>query len=587
MHKRGGIIIKKIFLSFTVFFMVFINLVPLVSSAYSDEDTNQYTDFPIASSYYRLKSLSDRLAKNYPDYTVDDVYWFYWYGNDVNSSGNPQSKGYFVAIDKNCTIKENNGIYTFSNYECFYASAETRSAGGSASGSPTNYIDRHFIDIDTTNCIGTLYNVVNDKRTGEVSYNYMNIETNYDGILKSKFGVEVTFSPALQGSLDRIIDDNGISRESNYFNMTVNNKSDTGIQFMMCIHEVGQNIEFVTPDFGSSSNPLFNSYVSDMSAEEQLSYLDKVKDSASTFLVVSPDNWVAGSKDIYDWYYKNIKGSDNNSDDSSVNTSSHPSLSGIVKYVYITEESYYYTDTNTGNRKKFKGNSSWHYIPAGVPCTYSFSWNQINLKADTDYEVSVFAIPNSAGTVILNHSFADDGYSLNFGNAVQVYNSSFSLKNDTKYDSNDNSFGNITYNPEVNALGGLGVGLGIGGAGGVGVGGSGFGGSGGLGGNSSVNVDIPDLTAIKGFTDEDGNDVTDDTTIKQVLSPDYVYPKYRVYDSNDYSSSGGAFQVLSNSFSGFFGLVRSLFGYFPSTYFQMLSFGITALIVVGIIKAVK
>lgn len=86
--------------------------------------------------------------------------------------------------------------------------------------------------------------------------------------------------------------------------------------------------------------------------------------------------------------------------------------------------------------------SGWHIVKGSSTYTRSFKWSQINLKKDVEYDVIVLAMPTKFDKPSSVFIYDNCIHYLDLSTGSVVYRSSFTVPNPATYDSTDTEFGN-------------------------------------------------------------------------------------------------------------------------------------------------
>lgn len=198
-----------------------------------------------------------------------------------------------------------------------------------------------------------------------------------------------------------------------------------------------------------------------------------------------------------------------------------------------------------------------HYVSSGESVAVFFNYSQINLKENVDYTVYVTATRcdlDHASEIFIDpvRDITPDMKGVRSHDIV--YQSDFSMVHysDVKYDSKDSSNGVLPF-------------------------------------SSAEDIKRYSLS-YNAAEDSDGKI---DYTAKDVYSDKNSWynsgGSWSTSDSSvslDSPSSSSDFSSLSRSFSSFFSFVNATFNYFPSSYKMIISLGLTAIVVLALIKAV-
>lgn len=212
-----------------------------------------------------------------------------------------------------------------------------------------------------------------------------------------------------------------------------------------------------------------------------------------------------------------------------------------VRFVLIKEvwqQAAYLGDSYT----KAKGENFWQIQTSGTNSSSFICWSQMQLLKDKNYDVVVLAYESDLDFI---PHFNNPKWSDCQGKIVEVYRSTFSLSKDTNFNPNDDSFGNSSYIPGQ----------------------------------------ILDNDHFSQYVDGDGNIQSGNFTSGDISGN--RNSSNHIYDGTPSgSSSGGSFNSLSYSISGFFSFFNQVFSLLPSNFISVISLGITSIIVISIFKGV-
>lgn len=216
---------------------------------------------------------------------------------------------------------------------------------------------------------------------------------------------------------------------------------------------------------------------------------------------------------------------------------------GNPVYVYVSQE---WTDYTEGfNGDTVLAPSSWHSIPSGyVNQNYSASWTQMMLSANTEYDCVVYAC--------LNSNLLDTNYDPNsawnvrgsftvtcaLNDVQEIYRSTFTISDPAEFNPNYIDEGNQTYPWNPNAD------------------------------NSSL------FNVSNAYKDDTGNVVVRGQTRGGI-------------DASTWSAWGDiSDNNMNNIFRSYFSFLNGAMNCFPKAFIQLLTLGLSGLIVLGIIKVV-
>lgn len=237
-------------------------------------------------------------------------------------------------------------------------------------------------------------------------------------------------------------------------------------------------------------------------------------------------------------------------------------------FIYLTEEWFYNYDVLTHQNRIVNAVSCYHIAKSGTTYTCHVGENQINLKQDVEYDLVVLgsfieAHPNGyldshfndTLMELYNISYIDPYITLDGSGYMpeEVYRSTFILDKSTDYKSTQYSDDGFL---QIGALG-----------------------------------------TSYAYDPNDTNNEVFNTIYAQQNSegvPNYKNSSFsELYNTHhfDYGGSSGvnigSNLNLSSGFGGLFGMLSSFLKQLPGDFFNIFSFGFTALIIIGIIKAVK
>jgi len=318
--------------------------------------------------------------------------------------------------------------------------------------------------------------------------NVVGMETNFPDVKSDsdKLSLSVTFNPTLSGAVDRIVNQNGVSAESNYFSMQITNNSSSNAQFVFAVVPTGS-------DLNLSSAQINRNTGFDMTAANGVFYY-------------SCKEWV--------W---------------------SPTMAVKNNMSALTLTKYYQS-------------SAWHVVKGNSSYTRSFNWNQLDLEAGVEYDAVVWAVTTDCDIPIRNFSNSLADYYIDLSAGSEVHRSTFNVPNPVAYDSTNQEFGNIS--------------------------------------NNGIADIVKDGDIAFGYEDKE----TGETVIEDIYYQDKVdewADWERVYlekDVSDFSFSDLT-AILSNS-RGFFDFLSIVFGWLPSWFWGLIVFGLSSIVVIGIVKAI-
>ncbi len=280
---------------------------------------------------------------------------------------------------------------------------EDNGSGGMNIYSTTGSKNQPYDYVNSSNKGYRIFEVEENEETGEkiVSYYHMTYGTYHcysksnlepsiweslglkaPEVLEDSVNLSVSFTPSLSGEVDRIVEQNGVSAESDYFSMSITNNSSKNAQFVFAVVPSGNGLAL-------SNAPI---------------------DSNTGF---SMSNSTAK-------YYYTCK-----------------------EWVWAPTIAYK-NNLHSFTLTKYYQSCAWHIVGGGSTYTRSFNWNQLNLEKDVVYDAVVYAISTDSDVPISNFTNSNHEYYLDIFSGKEVYRSSFSLPNPVTYDSSNSEFGNTS-----------------------------------------------------------------------------------------------------------------------------------------------
>lgn len=491
---------KKFFLSVPVIFTLILTLfAPLsVSAAEISLPTNyklypdgSAVDCPVSSSFSYFSADDFQRCGYNKDLFLNLQFYF---RHPSSSEIFYTFSLYFYTTDSSSlNVESSDGIYhlTSSNSSFCYGTGSYRYIYSSSSldefcdiSIPNNRVTDSISEIIFNSNTNDFYY----KRSGDwekINGIFVNIETNIFNYSPG-LDLEVKFNPNLSGNLDRIIDQNGVKAESDYFSMEVINHSSKNAQFLFAIVPEGEQFSFNPKDL----------YGVGLDTESL----------KSTFFYLSQE-----------WVYS-------------------PTITSQLPAKRVDESTYSQI-------------TPWHFISADSTIQHSFNWSQVNITKDTNYDAVVLAIPTPHDKASKVFLYDKNPHFLSLDNCQEVYRSTFSVENPVKYDSTCEEFGNYP----SNGLSGLGKGT----------------------------------VSANAYVDKDtGEVVVEDVSAKEKAEaraewePGLIQNDISGFDLSSVKSILGESKAVFN----FFG---EALGFMPSWFWSLLILGISSIVVIGIIKALK
>lgn len=233
---------------------------------------------------------------------------------------------------------------------------------------------------------------------------------------------------------------------------------------------------------------------------------------------------------------------------------------GNPTYVYVKDE-WIYLPHGTQGVITANAPSSWHYLQSGEAESVTVAFNQVKLDINVNYTCVVYAIRNDSNyaTVFTNYNTfqypACSDYCVDVSGLSCVYTSQFNILNPAEFNPNNN--------------------------------------------DNSYAFDVDDsllFNRANGYIDENGEVIVDRVDTNSLANagkdPNDPWSGYNpdhnaweVYYKNQNTVSSDIDQ-LSNNFSSFFKFVNKVFSYFPSNYQNVIILGLTAVVVLGVLKVV-
>lgn len=236
-------------------------------------------------------------------------------------------------------------------------------------------------------------------------------------------------------------------------------------------------------------------------------------------------------------------------------------------FVYLTEENFYNYDITSHMNRTVNAVSCYHLVQPGQTFTCHVGENQLDLKKGVEYDLVVFGafIDNHTNAYLENHildtqfslfnisgmdpyiSLAGSGF-----DCKEYYRSTFVLDKTSDYKNTQYS------NSGDLQIGGLGTSY-----------------------NNGANQNNDNVfNTIYGQTDQNGNSSYKNSSFSE------NYGSYHMSYGDGSGLSSISNISLSSSFSSVFGMVTDFFNKLPKGMQDAFTFGFTAVIVIGIIKAV-
>lgn len=494
---------KKFFLSVPVIFTLILTLfapfsvsaaeisVPTSFNLYPSDDIISPSSF---SSQFKSNSASDFQANGYS--TPYFLYKCYLrHSTETNIFYNFSYYIYFNGDSSDDIIVEkDSGLYqvssSSSDFSFGYTSFRCTVSGSNVEcyqNRPfSRYNDIHSIDkfiFDSSD--NSLYFHRTDNTWTKLKGTFLEADSTFFSYSPG-LDLEVKFNPNLSGNIDRIIDQNGVKAESNYFSMEVINHSSKNAQFLFAIVPEGEQ-------FSYNSKDLYGVGLDTESLK-------------STFFYLSQE-----------WVYS-------------------PTITSQLPAKRVDESTYSQI-------------TPWHFISADSTIQHSFNWSQVNITKDINYDAVVLAIPTAHDKASKVFLYDKNPHYLSLDDCVEVYRSTFSVENPVKYDSTCEDFGNYP----SNGLSGLGKGT--------------------VSANAYVDKDTGEVVV------EDVS-AKDKAEARAEWEPGLIQNDISGFDLSSVKSILGESKAVFN----FFG---EALAFMPSWFWSLLILGISSIVVIGIIKALK
>lgn len=496
---------KKFFLSVPFIFTLILTLfAPLSVSAAEISVPTSFNLYPSDSDYtISPSSLSSEFgsssAVEFQNNGYSKPYFLYkCYLRHSTETNIFYNFSYYIYFNGNSSddinVEKNSGIYHVSSSSSTFSIGMTSFCCTVTGDSVEFYQNKPFSKWNDINSIdkfifdssdSSLYFHRTDNSWTKIKGTFQEAESTFFNYSPG-LDIEVKFNPNLSGNLDRIIDQNGVKAESDYFSMEVINHSSKNAQFLFAIVPEGEQFSFKPKDLlgvGLDTESL-----------------------KSTFFYLSQE-----------WVYS-------------------PTITSQLPPKRVDESTYSQI-------------TPWHFISADSTIQHSFNWSQVNITKDTNYDAVVLAIPTPHDKASKVFLYDKNLHYLSLDDCVEVYRTTFSVENPVKYDSTCEEFGNYP----SNGLSGLGK------------------------GTFSANA----------YVDKDtGEVVVEDVSAKEKMEaraewePGLIQNEVNGFDLSSVKSILGESKAVFN----FFG---EALGFMPSWFWSLLILGISSIVVIGIIKALK
>lgn len=493
---------KKFFLSVPVIFTLILTLfAPLSVSAAEISVPTDYFNYPYYdrisespfSSSFPYFSVSDYQSKGYSSDNYICIQFYSQHESMDNIFYSYTVYFWFNGSSSEISVDSYSGIYHIFSSSNTFSNFITSYSNDISSDPVSSYPNMNF---SHSNENSGVTDIIFNSNTSEFYYKIGGSWGKIHGIINDVdsnifnynpgLNLEVKFNPNLSGNLDRIIDQNGVKSESNYFSMEVINHSSKNAQFLFAIVPEGEQFSFKSKDL----------YGVGLDTESL----------KSTFFYLSQE-----------WVYS-------------------PTITSQLPSKRVDESTYSQI-------------TPWHFISADSTIQHSFNWSQVNITKDTNYDAVVLAIPTPHDKASKVFLYDKNPHYLSLDDCVEVYRSTFSVENPVKYDSTCEDFGNYP----SNGLSGLGYGTNF--------------------ANAYVDKDT-------------GEVVVEDVSAKEKAEaraewePGLIQNDISGFDLSSVKSILGESKAVFN----FFG---EALAFMPSWFWSLLILGISSIVVIGIIKALK
>ena len=354
---------------------------------------------PYASIFNSDESLSRAYNQSYIN--GNQYYLYLSFMSSYNNNGFDTGGAFLIVWNNQPTTFENNTLSiqydsnTTQTISCIVdvGGALPRYDYNLTGGSFTSF-SFNFDTFDSSSNLGTLETFFNNIfNTTGITYTYYEIRTNYPININTGLNIDVSFTPALSGDVDRTI--NGRVYDS--FDINIDNHCNFGVQVFMAIVPHSGSIEFY-----------------DRTDHYQ-------------------DEMVSGAININSSNYKFIWWSS----ETNYNYDSLIQTDGSYAHHHHPVSSEVFTAT------KQISATPWHYVPANQSgYVHRFDRSQIPLDEYNSYDVLVYAVRNDYGYASRQAAFPNGDYFIDYDDIECVYESTFKLTNGYKFDINNRNHGN-------------------------------------------------------------------------------------------------------------------------------------------------
>lgn len=190
--------------------------------------------------------------------------------------------------------------------------------------------------------------------------------------------------------------------------------------------------------------------------------------------------------------------------------------------------------------------SSWHYISAGGHVDNFVQFNQMNLIANTEYDLLCFGIQltGQKATYLDRYWYTNNLRAVDYVNDTQLfYSSTFSITDPASFDSSSRGFGSYAWN------------------------------------DSQLYHNADWSMKTYGYKDENGN-----TVIQQNDMTDFNLSAHPVNGFNYNAGSRDNFDKLTDTTDTFFTACNRVLSMFPADCLLIIQLGLAALVVVALFR---
>ena len=352
--------------------------------------------------------------------------------------------------------------------------------------SMTQFNGSTYPKITISNTINIIYYDSQDNISGGTgTWTNYGYVTNFDGF-ETQGSLEFSITPNLTGSITRSGQDNGQYYTLDTFAVTVDNYSHGAYMYSWAIVPHGVNY-----------SPYYSSI-------EQVDYIKAVDEKR--FYSVAPT------------------------------------------YIYFSDE-WVYIPAAGNSFSEVLTPSSWHYIAAGGHIDNFVQFNQMNLIANTEYDILCFGIPltGQRATYLDKYWYTNNLCAVDFINDTELfYSSTFSITDPATFDRNSRGFGSYAWN------------------------------------DSQLYHNAEWTMRTYGYKDENGN-----TVIQENDMTDFNLSAHPVNGFNYNSGNRDNFDRLTDTTDTFFTACNRVLSMFPADCLLIIQLGLAALVVVALFRGLS